>query len=141
MQQSETTEYAALLRELQAYRALLEAPPPPPELGPIATRWQEVRWRATIERDGGYLVGAMLYDDAGGFPVFDLEEPSAAEAATIQLAAQAPADIRSLLEVVQAYERLQQVGRTLIEHWGELREATPLDMDLAALAVQLRKER
>lgn len=127
-----------LRRQLGAYQALIAPPPEPPPPGPIATRWQDVRWRATIERDGGYLVAARLYNDAGGYPIFDLDEPSAAEAAALQLAAQAPSDIRALLDVLRAYERLQNVGRQLIERWTETREATPLDLELAALAVQLR---
>ena len=130
-----------LRRQLGAYQALIEPPPPPPEAGPIATRWQDVRWKAQIARDGGYLVSAILYDDAGGYPVLHLDEPNAAETAAIQLAAQAPADIRVLLEVLAAYERLQRVGRTLVERWADSREPTSFDLELAALSVQLRRER
>lgn len=134
-------EHAELQRELRAYRALLEAPPPPPDPGPIATRWQDVRWRATVTRDGGYVAAAVLYDLAHGHPILDLDEPHPVEVAVIELAAQAPDDIRVLLDVLAAYERLQKVSRTLIERWADSREPTPFDLELAALSVQLRQER
>lgn len=130
-----------LRRQLKAYQALIEPPPPPAEAGPIARRWQDVRWRAQIARDGAYLVSAILYDDTDGYALLHLDEPSRAEAATIQLLEQAPGDIRVLLDVLAAYERLQKVGRTLIDRWADSREPTPFDLELAALSVQLRQER
>lgn len=134
------TENAALRQQLSAYQALIE----PPRMGgnaePIAARWHAVRWHAAIVQDGTYTVRAALYDENADTPIFELEEPRPDEVVAVQLAAQAPDDIRVLLEVLRAYERLQRVGRVLIEHWMNIRDQTPLDLDLAALAVQLRQE-
>ena len=135
-------EHAELQRELRAYRALLEAPPPPPDPGPIATRWQDVRWRATVTRDGGYVAAAVLYDLAHGHPILDLDEPHPVEVAVIELAAQAPDDIRALLTAAQSYERLVRAVQLLLTEWQSCADApTRLDPELQQLANQLQAAR
>lgn len=135
-------EVADMRRQLGAYQALLLAPSPPPDPGPIATRWQDVRWRATMTRDGGYVVAAVLYDLTHGHPILDLDEPHPVEVAALELAAQAPADIRTLLATAEAYARLKRAVQQLLTEWqGRAGEPTRLDPELQQLAKQLQTER
>lgn len=128
---------AELERRLSAFEALLEPPapaPPPAAIAAILDRWEAVRWRSTTERERNYVANVALVD-AHDVPLLDLEEPSQAELATIALAAEAPGDIRLLLGLARRLERIEAAVRNLIEAWADLPQATPLDLDISALAV------
>lgn len=72
------------------------------DIAAIRARWAGVRWSYEAGRDGDYVHSAMLSVGDDGDGAILLDEPSVGEQATLQLAAAAPADIRALMDWIEA---------------------------------------